>query len=168
MLGTLFLLRLEHPYIVRKLKKSLDMDGLTLHAEKTGCSSKPKCFSTANYILSQKLDCSALHHLIAKWTSLSYPSFDHWVWMTVSHDVHDITGHEWLCHMMYMTSLGMGSCVMWCTTCHNKGQQLLNHYTHLGRFSWQGEASGEGRILPSTANLRRKTFRHYWWEMVFS
>ena len=39
-----FVLRLEHPYIVRKLEKSLDMGELTFHAKKTAltdCSSKP-------------------------------------------------------------------------------------------------------------------------------
>ena len=32
-----FVLRVEHPYIVRKLEKSLDMGELTFHAEKTAC-----------------------------------------------------------------------------------------------------------------------------------
>ena len=32
-----FVLRVEHPYIVRKSEKSLDMGELTLHAEKTAC-----------------------------------------------------------------------------------------------------------------------------------
>ena len=32
-----FVLRVEHLYIVRKAKKSLDMGELTFHAEKTAC-----------------------------------------------------------------------------------------------------------------------------------
>ena len=32
-----FVLRVEHPYIVRVLQKSLDMGELTFHAEKTAC-----------------------------------------------------------------------------------------------------------------------------------
>ena len=32
-----FVLRLEHPYIVAKLEKSLDMGEATFHAEKTAC-----------------------------------------------------------------------------------------------------------------------------------
>ena len=36
MLGTL-VLRVEHPYIVRKSEKSLDMGEPTFHAEKTAC-----------------------------------------------------------------------------------------------------------------------------------
>ena len=32
-----FVLRVEHPYIVRKLEKFLDMGELTFHAEKTAC-----------------------------------------------------------------------------------------------------------------------------------
>ena len=32
-----FVLRVEHPYVVRKLEKSLDMGELTFHAEKTAC-----------------------------------------------------------------------------------------------------------------------------------
>ena len=36
MLGTL-LLRVEHPYIVRKSENSQDMGELTFHAEKTAC-----------------------------------------------------------------------------------------------------------------------------------
>ena len=32
-----FVLRVEHPYIVRKLEKSLDMGEPTFHAEKTAC-----------------------------------------------------------------------------------------------------------------------------------
>ena len=32
-----FVLRVEHPYIVRKLEQSLDMGELTFHAEKTAC-----------------------------------------------------------------------------------------------------------------------------------
>ena len=32
-----FVLRVEHPYIVRKSEKSLDMGELTFHAEKTAC-----------------------------------------------------------------------------------------------------------------------------------
>ena len=44
-----------HPYIVKKLEKSLDMGELTFHAEKTAdCSRKPKymfSFSVANYFL---------------------------------------------------------------------------------------------------------------------
>ena len=32
-----FVLRVEHPYIVRKLEKSLDMGELTFHAKKTAC-----------------------------------------------------------------------------------------------------------------------------------
>ena len=36
MLGTL-VLRVEQLYIVKKLEKSLDMDELTFHAEKTAC-----------------------------------------------------------------------------------------------------------------------------------
>ena len=32
-----FVLRVEHPYIVRNLEKSLDMGELTFHAEKTAC-----------------------------------------------------------------------------------------------------------------------------------
>ena len=50
-----FVLRVEHPYIVRKSEKSLDMGELTVHAEKTADRSrKPKymfSFSTANYSL---------------------------------------------------------------------------------------------------------------------
>ena len=33
----MFVLRVEHPYIVRKSDKSLDMGELTFHAEKTAC-----------------------------------------------------------------------------------------------------------------------------------
>ena len=44
-----------HPYIVKKLEKSLDMGELTFHAEKTAdYSRKPKyvfSFSVANYSL---------------------------------------------------------------------------------------------------------------------
>ena len=39
-----FVLKVKHPYIVRKLEKSLDMGELTFHAKKTAltdCSSKP-------------------------------------------------------------------------------------------------------------------------------
>ena len=32
-----FVLGVEHPYIVRKLEKSLDMGELTFHAKKTAC-----------------------------------------------------------------------------------------------------------------------------------
>ena len=32
-----FVCRVEHPYIVRKSKKSLDMGKPTFHAEKTAC-----------------------------------------------------------------------------------------------------------------------------------
>ena len=32
-----FVLRVEHPYVVRKSEKSLDMGELTFHAEKTAC-----------------------------------------------------------------------------------------------------------------------------------
>ena len=32
-----FVLRIEHPYIVRKLEKSLDMGKPTFHAEKNAC-----------------------------------------------------------------------------------------------------------------------------------
>ena len=32
-----FVLRVEHPYNVRKSEKPLDMDELTFHAEKTAC-----------------------------------------------------------------------------------------------------------------------------------
>ena len=32
-----FVLRVEHPYIVGKSEKSLDMGGSTFHAKKTGC-----------------------------------------------------------------------------------------------------------------------------------
>ena len=32
-----FVLGVEHPYIVRKLEKSLDMGELTFHAEKISC-----------------------------------------------------------------------------------------------------------------------------------
>ena len=32
-----FVLRVEHPYIIRKLEKSLDMGELTFHAKKTAC-----------------------------------------------------------------------------------------------------------------------------------
>ena len=42
----IFILRVEHPYVVRKLEKSLIMCELTFHAKKlhvTDCSSKPKC-----------------------------------------------------------------------------------------------------------------------------
>ena len=52
-----FVLRVEHPYIVRMSEKSLDMGELTFHAEKLhvdDCSRKPKymfSFSAANYSL---------------------------------------------------------------------------------------------------------------------
>ena len=51
----IFVLRVEHPYIVGKLEKSLDMGEPTFHAKKlhvTDCNSKPKCmfsFSVANH-----------------------------------------------------------------------------------------------------------------------
>ena len=32
-----FVLRVEHPYLVRKLEKSLDVGELTFHGEKTAC-----------------------------------------------------------------------------------------------------------------------------------
>ena len=32
-----FVLKVEHPYTVRKLGKSLDMGELTFHGEKTAC-----------------------------------------------------------------------------------------------------------------------------------
>ena len=44
-----FVLRVEHPYIVRKSEKSLDMGALTFHAEKTACCMFS--FSVANYSL---------------------------------------------------------------------------------------------------------------------
>ena len=38
-----FVLKVEHPYIVGKSEKVLDMGEPTFHAEKTDCSSEPKC-----------------------------------------------------------------------------------------------------------------------------
>ena len=52
-----FVLRVEHPYIVRKSEKFLDMGELTFHAEKIkvdDCSRRPTymfSFSAANYSL---------------------------------------------------------------------------------------------------------------------
>ena len=52
-----FVLKVEHPNIVGKSEKYLDMGELTFYAENvTDCSSKPKCmFSISNASHSRKL-----------------------------------------------------------------------------------------------------------------
>ena len=54
MLGTLFVLRVEHPYIVRKSEKSLGSPFMPRKLHVDDCSRKPKymfSFSVVNYSL---------------------------------------------------------------------------------------------------------------------
>ena len=51
MLETL-VLRVEHPYIVRKSEKSPDMGELTFHAEKTAC-----CNRKTKYMFTFSMTC---------------------------------------------------------------------------------------------------------------
>ena len=77
-----FVLRVEHPYIARKLEKPLDMGELTLHAEKTECYrlQQQTCFSfsVANYsrklhkIQHIDLDDFTEHYIIRYLSALSY------------------------------------------------------------------------------------------------
>ena len=79
-----FVLRVEYPYIVRKLEKSLDVGELTRKLHVGDCSRKPKCifsFSAVNYYLKPHKKHSikaaahgirwfykALHHQISECT----------------------------------------------------------------------------------------------------